>query len=44
MDHDALERSNRLLGAYIREVLGEEPLTMPGVFGTLAPRAGTSDP
>ena len=34
-DDDGLNRANRLLASHLRNVLGEEPMTMAAVFGTL---------
>jgi recombinational DNA repair protein (RecF pathway) len=34
-DDEGLYRANRLLAAHLRNVLGEEPMTMAAVFGTL---------
>ncbi|MSR29493.1 MAG: DNA repair protein RecO [Phycisphaerales bacterium] len=38
-DHETVVRSNRLLAAYSREILGDEPFTMRALFGELATRA-----
>jgi len=43
-DLDSLDRSNRLFAAYIREVLGDEPLTMRELFGRLDPRGAQRQP
>ncbi|MCE9619713.1 MAG: DNA repair protein RecO [Planctomycetes bacterium] len=34
-DEESLNRANRLLAAHLRNVLGEEPMTMAAVFGEL---------
>lgn len=34
-DDEGLNRANRLLASHLRNVLGEEPMTMAAVFGTL---------
>lgn len=35
LDHETIVRANRLLAAYIREALSEEPFTMRRLFGAL---------
>lgn len=34
-DHESIVRANRLLAAYIRDAIGEEPFTMRRLFGVL---------
>ncbi len=39
-DADAVGRANRLLAAYVRDVIGEEPFTMRRLFGALPNPSG----
>lgn len=40
MDSETVGRANRLLAAYVRDVLGEEPFTMRRLFGVLPNPSG----
>ena len=42
-DAEAAARANRLLASHLRNMLGEEPLTMPWVFGRLPAAAARLD-